>query len=406
MKIHHDYHLTYCTNVHPAQNWQESFDNLKAYALPLKERISPNLPFGIGLWLSDQAAKELLNEDHLETFRIWLEEKRLYVFTMNGFPFGTFHGTKVKDQVHQPDWSTKERLQYTLNLIEILGRLLPADVDSGSISTSPVSYKLWGKNLKNSRETPKAACRHFGIIAEHLYRLKKEKQINIHVAVEPEPDGLIESCAEALDFFKTELIPEAGAYIQKKLSLTFGDAKNVILEHIRLCYDICHSALLYEEPENELNRLQAAGIKIGKVQISSAIKVVIGKDQSQRQILHDQLMPFADSVYLHQVIGRKADGSLEHYPDLAPALEKIFSTKAEEWRIHFHVPVFVEHYINISSTRKQIEKAFEHLTENKFTRHLEIETYTWEVLPPHTKSGLVDSIEREYQWVLEKLDQK
>lgn len=404
MKIHNNYHLTYCTNAHPAESWNETYNNLKTNLLPLKKRISPDLPFGIGLRLSDRAARELLEENNIETFKAWLEEKHLYVFTMNGFPFGMFHGTQVKDKVHQPDWSTKQRLQYTLNLIIIMAKLLPEDVESGSISTSPISYKLWEKNLKNPQETLKIAYKNFGIIAAHLFRLKKEKQKNIHINIEPEPDGLIENCEEAIVFFKTGLIPEAGGYLQKKLKLSFEEAKNIITEHIRLCYDICHSAMLYEEPVKVLNTLQAEGIKIGKVQISSAIKVAIGKNFTTRQFLHDQLKAFAGSVYLHQVIERNTDGSLEHYPDLAPALEKIFTTEAEEWRIHFHVPIFVENYAGISSTRKQIEKALEHLSENNFTRHLEIETYTWEVLPSDNKPGLIDSIEREYQWVLKKLN--
>lgn len=406
MKYHNKYHLTYCTNVHPAENWQETFHNLQTYVLPLKEKIAPRISFGIGLRLCDLAAKELLIKNNIESFKEWLEENNLYVFTMNGFPFGEFHRGQVKDQVHQPDWTTKERLQYTINLIEILAQLLPTDIESGSISTSSVSYRLWSKNISDYQRTVKTACHHLAVVAEYLYCLKREKNISIHIDIEPEPDGLIEDCTELLKFFRNYLIPETGKYLQEELKISLDDAKEVVLEHIQVCYDVCHSALLYEDPGKMIKSLQSEGIKIGKVQISSAIKIAMGNKRAEREFLYDRLAVFAGSIYLHQVIARKKDGSFERYPDLGPAMEKIFTTDAEEWRIHFHVPVFVENYNGISSTREQIKKVLEYLEKESFTDHLEIETYTWDILPPEMKINLLDSIEREYQWVLKTLSRK
>ena len=400
MEYSNKYHLTYCTNVHPAENWEATFQSIKFHSLPLKAKLAPEKNFGIGLRLSDLAAKELLSKDNLKEFKEWLVKHGLYVFTINGFPFGQFHGSRVKDDVHKPDWTTEERYNYTLNLVEIVSNLLPEYVETGSISTSPVSYRFWETNLGKKEEIIKIACRNFARIAEKLHHLKQEKNITITICIEPEPDGIIESSSEAVKFFLEELIPVAGEYLQEKLNVSFDTARKILLEHITVCYDVCHSALLYEDPEEVFEAFEKAKIRIGKIQLSSAIKFFPGKEDSQRKLFYNKLADFADSVYLHQVVARKAEG-FERYPDLGPALENIFTTEAEEWRIHFHVPIFIENYNEITSTQDYLKKVLELLKEKPYSRHLEIETYTWEVLPKEMKLELVDSIEREYKWVLE-----
>lgn len=400
MEYLNKYHLTYCTNVHAAETWEETFKKISSHVIPLKAGLAPQKNFGIGLRLSDLAAKELISGDNLKEFKEWLEKNALYVFTINGFPFGRFHGSSVKDDVHTPDWTTEERYNYTLNLIHILSDLLPEYVETGSISTSPLSYRFWQKNEENKTEIFRLSCRQLAKIAEELHLLKRENKKTITICIEPEPDGLIESSAEAVQFFLDALIPLAGGYLQERLNVSFETAKEILLEHLTVCYDVCHSALLYEDPEEVLEAFEKAKIRIGKIQLSSAIKFFPGKKNTQRTRYYNKLAEFADSVYLHQVVARKAD-AFERYPDLGPALGNIFTTEALEWRIHFHVPIFIENYSEISSTQDQLKKVLELLKKKSYTRHLEIETYTWEVLPKEMKLKLVDSIEREYKWVLQ-----
>lgn len=399
---HKTYHLTYCTNVHPGEDWATTFEQLQKHVLPLKERLAPGKPFGIGLRLSAKAAGELLENEGLDEFQKWLEQKGLYVFTMNGFPYGAFHDTQVKEKVHEPNWSTHSRLKYSKDLIHILGRLLPSEISSGSISTSPVSYRYIEKNLKNDHHTRKKIVENFAAVVEILFQLKESTGTEIHLDIEPEPDGMVESSAEAVAFFQF-LIQDVGALLQKKLRLTAEKARTIILDHLRICYDVCHSALLYEEPSEVMANFKKAGIKIGKIQISSALKIPIPQERPERERIRERLAAFADSVYLHQVVGLLPDNSFERYKDLPLALENLPDTQASEWRIHFHVPVFAAEYDGICSTRQQIEKVFSLPSLKGITSHLEIETYTWNVLPEKNHTCLTESIAHEYRWVLSNL---
>ncbi|NJY61953.1 metabolite traffic protein EboE [Salinimicrobium sp. CDJ15-81-2] len=399
---HKDYHLTYCTNVHPGEDWVTTFTQLKKHVLPLKEKLAPEAPFGIGLRLSAKAAAGLLEDDRLDEFQKWLRENDLYVFTMNGFPYGAFHATHVKEKVHEPDWSTDDRLKYTIDLIHILSRLLPAEISSGSISTSPVSYRFTPKNFKNDKKIKEKITDNFAAVVELLFQLKESTGIEIHLDIEPEPDGMVESSAEAVAFFKF-LVQDVGVLLQKRLSISAQKARDIILDHIRICYDVCHSALLYEEPSEVMANFEKAGIKIGKIQISSALKIAIPPEQPERKRIQKRLTAFADSVYLHQIIGLLPNGSFERYKDLPPALEMLPATHATEWRIHFHVPIFAAEYDGICSTRQQIEKVLSIPNLKEITSHLEIETYTWDVLPEKDQNSLTESIANEYRWVLRNL---
>ena len=142
MEVGREFHLTYCTNIHPGESWSDVKKSLNQYLLEVKANVSPDHPFGVGLRLSNQAALELLESDQLDQFKNWLQKNGLYVFTLNGFPYGSFHGSVVKDNVHKPDWTTDERVEYTKQLFQILSSLVP-DYTDGGISTSPLSYKHW-----------------------------------------------------------------------------------------------------------------------------------------------------------------------------------------------------------------------------------------------------------------------
>ncbi|MEM7757086.1 MAG: metabolite traffic protein EboE [Cyanobacteria bacterium P01_A01_bin.40] len=395
-------HLTYCTNIHPGETWGEVASNLKQYIPQLKDRLTPDASFGIGLRLADVAARELLLGDNLVQLKNWLEEQDLYVFTLNGFPYGGFHHQVVKDQVYAPDWSTTERLDYTLRLIEILTVLLPSGLDGG-ISTSPISYKPWWHNSEDKERVLKQSSLNLGIAIAELAAVKQSTGKLIHLDLEPEPDGMLENTQEIIDFFQDWLFPIAGKWLEEHQGVSKAIAKSWITEHIRVCYDTCHFAVEYEEPQQIVYSLEQSGIKIGKIQLSSAIKIDIPAEKAQRKPILAKLDSFAESTYLHQVIARDTEGNFQHYADLSDALEHFLTTEALEWRTHFHVPIFMAQYQLFKSTQDHILKLLPLLSQSTIGHHLEIETYTWEVLPSAMKLDILTSIEREYQWVLSNI---
>ncbi|MEH2268726.1 MAG: metabolite traffic protein EboE [Nostoc sp.] len=402
MKItkNNNFHLTYCSNIHPGESWLEVFTNLEKYIPELKSRLSPTEPFGIGLRLADVAAKQLLESNNLAQFQAWLTQQDLYVFTLNGFPYGGFHRQVVKDQVYAPDWSTQERANYTLNLAKILATLLPEGLDGG-ISTLPLSYKPWWKKDYTTSETIlKKSCLNIASVVVEMIRIYEETGKILHIDLEPEPDGLVENTSEVIDFYQNWLLPIGSNYLSESLNIEQHLAENELLEHVRVCYDTCHFSVEYEEPQSVFARLQSAGIKIGKIQISAAIKVKIPAEVEKRSLIVERLRPFAESTYLHQVIERRSDGTLHHYPDLITALPHLEQSLAEEWRTHFHVPIFIHDYQILQSTQDDIATVLHLLQTNNACSHLEIETYTWDVLPSEMKIDMLTSIQREYEWVL------
>lgn len=394
-----DLHLTYCTNIHPGETWAEVATNLKQYLPQLKARLSPNHSFGVGLRLADLAARELLSEDNLVQLQNWLRERDLYVFTLNGFPYGGFHHQIVKDKVYAPDWSMPERLDYTLKLIEILTALLPPDMDGG-ISTLPISYKPWWHDIADENRILHQGSLNLARAIAAMAEVNRNTGKLIHLDLEPEPDGMLENTVETIDFFKDWLLPIAGKWLQENRGISQSVAEDWIVRYIRVCYDTCHFAVEYEEPDDIVRRFKDAGIKIGKIQLSSAIKIEIPAQPNQRQEILNRLASFAESTYLHQVIARHSEGIFEHYADLSTALDSFLTTKALEWRTHFHVPIFIPEYQPFASTQDHIVKLLQMLPSDAIGNHLEIETYTWEILPPKMKLDILTSIEREYQWVL------
>lgn len=400
-----NFHLTYCTNIHPGESWEEIFAQLKAHVPELKNRLAPEQPFGIGLRLSAQAAVQLQEADHLPAFKQWLAEKDLYVYTMNGFPYGSFHRQRVKDQVYAPDWRSEERVEYTVNLARLLAELVPDGMDGG-ISTSPLSYKLWLDSPPLEEEVFRAASINLARVALEMARILEEHGKELHLDIEPEPDCLLENTEETVRFFNDWLLPAGGTFLADEHGLSRAEAEEMLRNHIRVCYDTCHFAVEYEDPAEAIQRFREEGIRIGKVQLSAALKVQLGASEEERATTASRLQAFEESTYLHQVIERRDDGSLHHYSDLSEALPNINNKAAREWRIHYHVPIFVDSFDSLHSTRDDIIRSLKQFRDNSDCRHFEIETYTWEVLPEELKADVTESIEREYRWVLEQADQQ
>ena len=393
---HPGFHLTYCTNIHPADGWPAVFSTVRHYAPALRARLAPGSAFGVGLRLSARDAAGLLSGNNLSDFRHFLNDEGLYVAVINGFPYGPFHGTPVKASVYAPDWREPARLAYTLDLIRILEALLPAGLDGG-VSTAPLSYKPWMAGADGdawARMTD-----HLVEVAVRLTRLREETGTLIHLDIEPEPDCSIENTAETLDFFERRLLPRGSRVLATQLGIGEERAREHLLEHIRICFDCCHFAVEFEHATEALDRIGAAGIKIGRVQLSSALHVDVPQAAGAADAMLERLRPFADTTYLHQVV-EQHPAELRHYLDLPDALSAAGDHAGRTWRIHFHVPLFTARYGELGSTQQYVADVLKHALVTGATSHLEIETYTWDVLPGGLKMDLLESIAREYEWVL------
>lgn len=391
-------YLTYCTNIHAGEGWNDHFAALQANVPKIKKALSPDQPFGIGLRLSNAASLDIQGEN-LNKFKQWLRDNDCYVFTMNGFPYGGFHHTKVKDNVHSPDWTSNDRLEYTIRLFQILSSLLPQGQEGG-ISTSPLSYRHWHSDLEKAFQLGTA---NIVRVAEELVKIKNSTDQILHLDIEPEPDGMLETGPEFINWYSKYLIPAGIPHFNKVFGYNETQAIDALHEHIRLCYDVCHFAVGYENHQSVVDELEKQQIKIGKIQISSALKAAMPNDQNKREAVKNSLSVFNESTYLHQVVALKNDGSFKRYPDLPEALQEVHDPSVKEWRSHFHVPLFVEGYGVLESTQPDIKEVLAIHRRQSFTTHLEVETYTWEVLPEKLKLPIADSIIRELQWVKDLL---
>ena len=397
------HHLTYCTNIHPGERWNEVQATLHTYLPVVRQQLALEEPFGIGLRLSSLATEDILTDGQLGSFHDWLAERNFYVFTMNSFPYGGFHHQRVKDDVHRPDWTSPERLRYTVRSFDVLAQLLPKGID-GSISTSPLSYKLWHPTEAARNQVREQATHQLAQIAEYLYRLHQTTGQHLHLDLEPEPDGLLENTQEVIHYFDEWLLPRGGSYLQQQLGISPDEAERCLRRHIQICYDVCHFAVEYEQPREVFARWQQAGIKVGKIQISAALRAALPPAVPERASVTRAFESLVESTYLHQVIARTTRDTLVHYHDLPEALAHVNQADIQEWRTHFHVPIFVANYGSLAATQSDIKEVLdmlrtEEMMSGQQAPHLEVETYTWEVLPPEIQLELGESIARELQWV-------
>src|SRR6266498_104702 len=277
MKLSHGIHLAYCTNVHRGENWQQTFDSLNDYTLAVRQRVCRDKPYAIGLRLSDEASRELADRSTLLAFQKWLSQNDCYVFTINGFPYGRFHGARIKEQVYAPDWTSNERVEYTNRLFDLLAQLLP-NGDEGSVSTVPGSFK----EFITMPEQERAMRGNLWRCVEHIAKLSERSGKTLHLGLEPEPLCHLETSGETAGFFE-QLRAERPA-----------DAR--LDAHLGVNYDTCHLAVEFEEPDEVVRRFHQHGIKISKLHFSSALKVRPSPEVGVA------LQAFADDVYLHQVV--------------------------------------------------------------------------------------------------------
>ncbi len=399
-------HLTYCTNIHGGESWQDHFHILKTTFPLIKQQVSPNGPLGLGLRLSNLASRDLQKPAERLVFKKWLADQDAYVFTMNGFPFGSFHGDVVKAHVHTPDWTTTDRLQYTLRLFDILAELVPESMDGG-ISTSPLGYRHWYIGSETQwTDMRKRATEQLLDVAVHLIGIHRRSSKMLHIDIEPEPDGILETGPEFIDWFTNELLPMGITQLAERLDMTSAAAEEALKNHVRICYDVCHFALGYEHHAAVVEELNRQGIKIGKFQISAAIKAPLpaSPDGTERRAIGEAFMAFDEPTYLHQVLAKYRNGEIKRFKDLPEAQPALRDADAVEWRSHFHVPIFLEDLGRLKSTQSDIVDVLRIQQERRLTDHLEVETYTWGVLPPHLQLPIADSISRELRWVCNELE--
>jgi hypothetical protein len=384
MILNHGLHLAYCTNIHRGETWRETLDSLKNHALAVRERVCPHDPFAIGLRLSHRAALILSQPRTLLNFQRWLEKNNCYVFTINGFPYGRFHGVRVKEKVYAPDWTSPDRLAYTNRLFDLLAQLLPPEVE-GSVSTVPGSFKEFIRSAGQRKMIRENLWR----CVQHIARTSKKAKRKLHLGLEPEPLGLLENSAETVEFF---------------YQMRDDHPKDSRLdEFLGINYDTCHFAIEFEEPLKAIATLQQAGIKISKIHLSSALQT------KPTRVALAKLEFFADDVYLHQVLARHLNGKVTRYRDLPDAIQAARASRETrrdvEWRIHFHVPLHAPATAPFRNTNQHLTGVMDLLAQNpKMCSHLEMETYTWEVLPEKWKAPTVDEqLAAEYAWTLKEL---
>jgi len=391
-------HLTYCSNIHPGESWAEVRANFDRHVVAVRDRLLPEGEFGIGLRLSARAAAELSEPAVLAEFQDFLRRERMYVFTLNGFPYGTFHGARVKEDVYLPDWRDPERLRYTNQLADLLAVLLPsgaADIE-GSVSTVPGAFKPALGGPDDVALMVEHLLRHVA----HLVELRERSGRHIALALEPEPHCFLETIAEVIAFFAQEL--HGAKAVQRTMALTGLDrdaAGRALHDHLGVCLDLCHAAVEFEDAAECVRQLDRAGVRVHKMQISAGLRLPV----LDREAL-TALARFDDPVYLHQVVQR-GPGGIVRFADLPEALASIDGPTADrEWRVHFHVPIFLDRLVPLASTQSFIREVLAVHRVRPVSPHLEVETYTWGVLPEPFRSGSVDeAVARELAWVRTEL---
>ncbi len=383
--------LTYCLNIHPTQTWAEVKAALTGPVAEVKAALCPDAPFAVGLRFSGEALAELQDPEKRALLKAILDNGGYAGITVNGFPYGRFHGTRVKEEVYQPDWRREERVRYTCALADLMAEIAPFG-EMISLSTVPGTFKPLGAGAEAEMST------NYLRVVAHLAELRARTGVTVALAIEPEPFCFLETIAETVAYFHDHLF-SAGAVadLARLTGLSEDTATEALPRHLGLCFDVCHAAVEFEDPAASLAALRAAGIPIHKLQLSAALRVPrVGPAERA------SLAAFDEPTYLHQVVRR--NGALRYHVDLPEALALGSKTDGEEWRIHFHVPVFKGDLGPFASTRDFLEEILALHRADPISPHLEVETYTWDVLPQGVRGASVaEDVVKEMTWVLDQL---
>ena len=373
--------LSYCTNVHPGRSVAEVEAGLDRYTVRVKEKFGR--PLAAGLWLARPVITELLaSSEGVARFARGLTRRGLACYTLNAFPYGDFHSDRVKEQVYLPDWSQPQRLEYTEQCATVLAALLPEGVE-GSISTVPLGFKGFG----HAADFVPRCIEQLIDLARRLDLLRGRTGRMVRLAVEPEPLCCVETTEEAVAFFLRlwQSAEKAGG----------NRLLDVVRTHLGVCYDVCHQAVEFEDVPTSIQALDEAGVRINKVHISCALQVD-GPAFNPEALA--ALRRYVEPRYLHQTTAPVPGGKVARTVDLTDELltnPPPEFRSAPAWRVHFHVPVDAERLGPLGTTRTQLREALSSVSRLGHAPHLEVETYTWEVLPGRASIDLVDGLTRE-----------
>ncbi|MER5219529.1 metabolite traffic protein EboE [Streptomyces flaveus] len=362
-------HLAYCTNVHPAETLDGVLAQLRDHCEPVRRRLGRDR-LGIGLWLAKDAAHALVSDPSaLRRLRTELDTRGLEVVTLNGFPYEGFGAEEVKYRVYKPDWADAERLEHTTALARVLAGLLPDDVTEGSISTLPLAWRT-------AYDDTRAAQAHTALatLAERLDALEELTGRSIRIGLEPEPGCTVETTTDAI-------------------------APLTAIDHDRIgvCVDTCHLATSFEDPHTALDALTTARVPIVKSQLSAALHA----EHPHLPEVREALAAFDEPRFLHQTRTSTTAAGLAGTDDLGEALKGDALPDTSPWRAHFHVPLHAAPAAPLTSTLPVLKDALTRLVggPHPLTRHLEVETYTWQTLPPELRprgrAQLADGITAE-----------
>ncbi len=386
MRLDRGFHLGYCTNIHRGEAWEETFAGLERHTDRVRQRVCPDEPYGIGLRLSRDAVIELQGYPGKKAaFARWLEEKNSYLFTVNGFPYGQFHGAMVKEKVYAPDWATMDRLEYTMLLFDFLAEMAPPGEEI-SVSTLPGTYKGFLREGEGEGKI-EAIVKNLRSCNRHIEGVRARTGRDVHLGLEPEPLGLFENTGETIRFFE-----------RLHDGLSPGE-RQCLTRNIGVNYDTCHFAVEFEEAGPSIAALRDAGIRISKIHLSSALRLSPTAENVGR------LAQFHDEVYLHQTLVRRGGEVTRRFSDIPDAVGFYGEQPGEagdEWRVHFHIPLHCRPEGNFGDTSDQVPATLRAIAEDpQVCRHFEMETYTWEVLPREMRSeDVVDQLASEYRWCL------
>jgi len=389
-------HLSYSTLVHPADDWAQLWDSVNRYLPAVKRRIAPDKPFAVSLRLAAKSARALCDgPEERAKLASFLADNDMYLYTANAFPYGPFKGEPVKAEVYEPDWRTDERAEYTMQVADILAEIAPPGA-SPSIQTPPLGFKprVTGPDVVD------AYTRQVIRVVAHLVELERRTGRRVTLAIEPEPACFLELTTETIAYFRDHLYaPPAIRDLAARTGLSVPQAEATLRRQLGTVYDICHQAVEYEDVAASMRDLGAAGIPILKFQIASAIRI---PDVTPEKA--EALKAFDDPVYFHQTVERR-NGEITRYLDIPDALAAYDGSRdGREWRTHFHVPVFLEEVGAFQTTRPDIDAALRYHRANPVSDQVEIETYTWDVLPDEFKTGdIVDYVVRELEYVRDGL---
>jgi len=385
-------HLTYSTLVHASDNWDQLWASVQTYLPQVKARMAPHEKFGVCLRTSAPSAALLSAEPAKRaTLKQFFADQDLYLYTANAFVYGVFKRQVIKEEVYEPDWRTRERREYTKQVADLLADLAPEGVNP-SIQTAPLGFKP----RVTGADVVEAYTANVIDVVRHLIELEKKTGKVVTLGLEPEPRCYLETTDEAIAYFQAHLFsPQTAERLATAAGIHAADAAAAMRKHTGVVFDIGHQAVGYEDIPVSLHKLVEAGVAIVKLQEAAAVYM---PDVTQKTV--DALQAFAKTIYLSQTCQKK-DGKTTWFLNLEDAFEAWQKDPGpREWRTHFHVPVFLDDLGAFGTTRFALEQALAVHKKTPLSTHLEIETYTWDVLPSHLKTGdIVDYVCRELDWV-------